>query len=67
MKIEELKYGKVEKLDSVQARDELRAAYKRGDFPGGFVRGKYTQRLRESSNIVRLKPEVAKAFPNEEV
>ena len=45
---------------------ELRAKYKRGDFPGGFVRGKYPQRLRESSNIVVLKPEVAKAFPNEE-
>jgi hypothetical protein len=46
--------------------DELRAKYKRGDFPGGFVRGKYAQRLRESSNIVVLRPEVAKAFPNED-
>ncbi|MHB8770521.1 MAG: hypothetical protein ACYC7J_05955 [Syntrophales bacterium] len=45
---------------------DLRAEYKRGDFPGGFARGKYAQRLRESSNIVVLKPEVAKAFPNEE-
>jgi hypothetical protein len=47
-------------------RDELRAAYKLSDFPGGFVRGKYASRLRESSNIVVLKPEVAEAFPNGE-
>ena len=47
-------------------KDELRAEYKRSDFPKGFVRGKYAQRLRESSNVVVLKPEVARAFPNEE-
>ena len=54
------------KKDKKPDSGELRAEYKRGDFPGGFVRGKYAQRLRESSNIVVLKPEVAKAFPNEE-
>ncbi|OGP73929.1 MAG: hypothetical protein A2V86_03665 [Deltaproteobacteria bacterium RBG_16_49_23] len=47
-------------------RDELRAEYKLSDFPGGFVRGKYARRLRKSSNIVVLRPEVAEAFPNEE-
>ncbi|MEI9478501.1 MAG: hypothetical protein WCO26_18285 [Deltaproteobacteria bacterium] len=47
-------------------KDELRGEYKRSDFPGGLVRGKYAKRLRESSNIVVLKPEVAEAFPNEE-
>jgi hypothetical protein len=46
--------------------NELRAEYKVSDFPGGFVRGKYASRLRKSSNIVVLRPEVAKAFPNEE-
>ena len=46
--------------------DELRPEYKRADFPGGFERGKYAKRLKESSNIVVLNPEVAKAFPNEE-
>ncbi len=46
--------------------DELRAEYKRSDFPEGLVRGKYAERLRESSNVVVLKPEVAQAFPNEE-
>lgn len=47
-------------------KDELRVEYKRSDFPDGLVRGKYAERLRKSSNIVVLKPEVAEAFPNEE-
>jgi hypothetical protein len=47
-------------------KDELRAEYKRSDFPKGFVRGKYAERLRELSNIVVLEPEVARAFPNQE-
>ena len=47
-------------------KDELRAEYKRSDFPKGLVRGKYAERLRESSNVVVLKPEVAQAFPNQE-
>ena len=66
MKIEGLKHGKDRKRVKTPDSGELRAEYKRRDFPGGFVRGKYAQRLRESSNIVVLKPEVAKAFPNEE-
>ena len=32
-----------------------------------LVRGKYTQRLRESSNVVVIEPELAKAFPNARV
>jgi hypothetical protein len=47
-------------------RDELRAEYKRSDFPEGLVRGKYAERLRKSSNVVVLDPEVAQAFPNQE-
>jgi hypothetical protein len=47
-------------------KDEMRPEYKRSDFPGGLVRGKYTERLRKSSNIIVLRPEVAEAFPNEE-
>jgi len=47
-------------------RDELRPEYRRSDFTGPMVRGKYAKRLRESSNIVVLKPEVAAVFPNEE-
>jgi hypothetical protein len=46
--------------------DELRTEYKRSDFTGPIVRGKYAKRLRESSNIVVLKPEVAAVFPNAE-
>jgi uncharacterized DUF497 family protein len=37
--------------------DELRVEYKGSDFAGPMVRGKYAKRLRESSNIVVLKPE----------
>ena len=44
--------------------DELRAEYKRSDF-GPLVRGKYAQRVAESTNIVVLEPQVAKAFPND--
>jgi len=47
-------------------KNEFRPEYKRSDFTGPLVRGKYVNRLRESSNIVVLKPEVAEAFPNEE-
>jgi len=47
-------------------KDELRPEYKRSDFPKGLVRGKYAKRLRQSSNIVVLEPEVARAFPNQE-
>jgi len=54
------------KKDKTLDKDELRPEYKRSDFPGGLVRGKYTKRLKESSNVVVLRPEVAQAFPNEE-
>jgi hypothetical protein len=43
--------------------DEMRPEYKRSDF-GTLVRGKYAQRLRESSNVVVIEPDLAKAFPN---
>jgi hypothetical protein len=46
--------------------NELRPEYKRSDFPEGLVRGKYAERLRKSTNIVVIKPEVAEVFPNEE-
>jgi hypothetical protein len=54
------------KKDKTLVKDELRPEYKRSDFPGGLVRGKYAERLKESSNVVVLRPEVAQAFPNEE-
>jgi hypothetical protein len=52
------------KKNKESMKDELREVYGRSDFPGGFVRGKYADRLRESSNVVVLKPEVAAVFPN---
>ena len=45
--------------------DWMRPEYKRSDF-GEIVRGKYAKRIRESTNVVILEPEVAKAFPNDE-
>jgi hypothetical protein len=45
------------------AADELRSEYKRSDF-GTLVRGKYVERLRASSNVVVIDPEVADMFPN---
>ena len=54
------------KTNRAPDKDELRVEYKRSDFPEGLVRGKYAKRMRESSNVVVLKPEVAKAFPNED-
>ena len=56
----------MKKDKEIDINDELRPEYNRADFPGGFVRGKYGKRLKESSNIVVLRPEVAQAFPNEE-
>ena len=46
-------------------KDELRAEYKRSDFPGALVRGKYAKQYRAGTNLVLLEPDVAKAFPNE--
>lgn len=46
--------------------DELRREYKRSDFPRGFVRGKYAARFAAGSNIIRLDPEIAAAFPTSE-
>lgn len=44
--------------------DELREEYTLDDFPGGLERGKYAARMAKGSNIVRLDPDVAGAFPD---
>jgi hypothetical protein len=54
------------KKDKDIDKEELRPEYTRADFPAGLVRGKYAKRLKESSNIVVLRPEVAQDFPNEQ-
>jgi hypothetical protein len=45
--------------------DDLRDEYDENVLTNG-VRGKYVQRLTAGSNIVRLAPDVAAAFPTEE-
>lgn len=46
--------------------DDLRPEYTLEDFPGGFVRGKYAGRLGLASNVVRIRPDIFKIFPDEE-
>lgn len=48
-----------------EAKDWLRPEYRRSDL-GEIVRGKYARRLAESTNIVVLDPQVAKAFPTDD-
>jgi hypothetical protein len=55
----------MKKADKTE-KDELRTEYKLSDFPEGLIRGKYAKRIKKSSNIVVLKPEVAEVFPNED-
>jgi len=43
--------------------DELRAQYNVSDF-AKLERGKYYERVRQSSNVVVLDPDVAAVFPN---
>lgn len=45
-------------------RDELRVEYQRSDLGRG-VRGKHLKAYRGGSNLVRLKPDIAAAFPTE--
>jgi hypothetical protein len=44
----------------------MRRSYRKDDFPAGLQRGKYAQRMATDANLVRLKPEIAAAFPTEE-
>ena len=45
--------------------DELRPEYDASLLKDG-VRGKYAARYREGTNLVRLAPDVARAFPDDE-
>jgi len=53
------------KKHNSELKDWLRPSYKRSDFKE-LVRGKYAERLRTSTNVVVLDPQVAKVFPNDE-
>lgn len=55
----------MKKANDSELNDWGRAEYKRSDL-GVLVRGKYAKRVRESTNVVVLDPQVAKAFPNDE-
>lgn len=46
--------------------DELRPEYDLGQLLKDGVRGKYTDRYREGTNLVLLEPDVADAFPTGE-
>ena len=52
----------MKKAKTLKAGD-IRPEYKRSDFKE-LVRGKYVERLQESSNVVVLDPELATLFPN---
>jgi hypothetical protein len=47
-----------------EMEDELQPEYDFTQLEGG-VRGKYVDRYRAGTNLVRLDPDVAKSFPNE--
>lgn len=55
----------MKKAKNSELNDWGKSEYKRSDL-GEFVRGKYAKRIRESTNVVVLDPQVAKAFPNDE-
>jgi hypothetical protein len=46
-----------------RSAEELRTEYKRSDFPT-LVRGKFIERLKMSSNVVVVDPELVELFPN---
>ena len=50
---------------SAHDADEMLPEYDPGLLRRG-VRGKYTQRYREGTNVVVLEPDIAAAFPNSE-
>ncbi len=47
-----------------ELNDWSRPEYKRSEL-GEMVRGKYANRIRTSTNVIVLDPQVAKVFPND--
>ena len=60
MKGKSTKKGKAAALE-----DELRKEYDNETLKNG-IRGKYAQRYRRGTNLVRLAPDLAAVFPNDE-
>lgn len=52
---------------TAEMEDELRPEYDLAELLKGGVRGKYVSRYRAGSNVVVLSPDVAQAFPTEEL
>lgn len=52
------------KKNKNEMNDWLRKEYRRSDFKK-LVRGKYARKIRASTNVVVLEPQVAKVFPND--
>ena len=55
------KEGPMKKVETEE--EEMRPEYDFSQMKGG-VRGKYTERYREGTNLVLLDPDVAAAFPD---
>jgi hypothetical protein len=53
----------MKRVKSEMEEDELRPEYDLSQLKGR-VRGKYVERYREGTNLVRLEPDVAAAFPD---
>ena len=47
--------------------DELRGEYDLADLLKDGVQGKYAERYRKGTNLTLLEPDVARAFPSDEV
>ena len=54
----------MKKTQTIDRNDDMRPEYDFRSMRGG-VRGKYVERVRESTNIVVIEPAVAEAFPTE--
>jgi len=54
----------MKKTRTIVRNDGMRPEYDFRSMKGG-VRGKYVERVRESTNIVAIEPDVAEAFPTE--
>ena len=52
---------------STEPNDELRPEYDMKSLLEGGVRGKYAKQYRAGTNLVLLEPDIAKAFPNENI
>lgn len=55
----------MKKVASSKNHDDLRPEYDLSRLAGG-VRGKYARKCREGTNLVRLAPDVAVAFPTDQ-